>query len=134
MYSKTEKNYFIDIMLAIIGFSCMLTGLALAFRPTFLMPILTAIKFKSLHEWTGYILVILIGWHILMHSEWIKCMTNKIVNDKKKITAVVITILFSVGICITISTLSPEMKSSNGRNGNGAGNGNGNHKQVQTNN
>ena len=110
MYSKTEKNYLINIMLAIIGFSCMLTGVALSLKPAFLMPILMTIKFKSLHEWTGYILIILIGWHILMHSEWIKSVTNNIVKDKKKIIALALTVLVSVGICITISTLSPDMK------------------------
>ncbi|MBP2625343.1 MAG: hypothetical protein H6Q68_54 [Firmicutes bacterium] len=117
MYSKVEKNYFINIMLAIIGFACMFTGVALAFKPAFLMTILSTIKFKSLHEWTGYVLIILIGWHILMHSEWIKSVTEKIVNDKKKLVAAVLTILLSVGICITISTLSPEMKAPNGKGG-----------------
>lgn len=117
MISKTDKNYLINIMLAIIGFACMLTGVALAFKPAFLMPILVTIKFKSLHEWTGYVLIILIGWHILMHSEWINAVTKKNVNDKNKLIAVVLTILISVGICVTISTLSPEMKSRPGKGG-----------------
>ena len=118
MYSKVEKNYFTDIMLAIIGFACMLTGVALALKPAFIMPILMAIQFKSLHEWTGYILIILIGWHILKHSEWIKTTTNNIVNDKKKLIAAALTVLVSVGICITISALSPEMKAPDGKSGN----------------
>lgn len=116
MISKTDKNYFIDIMLVIIGFACMFTGVALALKPAFLMPILGAIKFKSLHEWTGYVLTVLVGWHILMHSEWISSMTKKIISDKKKLTAVMLTILLSVGICVAISTLSPASK---GRPNNG---------------
>jgi len=118
MYSKVEKNYFINIMLVIIGFTCMFTGVALAFKPGFLMSFLAAIKFKSLHEWTGYVLIVLIGWHILMHSEWIKTVTDKMRNDKKKLVAAIVTVLVSVGICITIATLSPEMKAPNGKSGN----------------
>lgn len=113
MYSTVEKKYFINIMLTIVGFVCMFTGVALAFKPAFLM----SMKFKSLHEWTGYVLIILIGWHILMHVEWIKAVTGKIVKDKKKIMAAVLTILVSVGICISISAFSPEMKAPNGMSG-----------------
>lgn len=118
MYSKPEKNYFINIMLAIIGFTCMLTGIGLALKPTFLMPMLRAIQFKNLHEWTGYVLTILVGWHLLMHSTWIKGMTNSIIKDKKKLISTALTILVAFGICVTISTLSPEMKAPDGNRDN----------------
>lgn len=116
MFSKVEKNYLINMMLGIVGFACILTGIGLALKPAFLMPILVAIKFKSLHEWTGYILTILVGWHILMHSEWIKTMTRNMFSSKKKMTATVVTIVIALGACISISTMSPAQKVPAGKN------------------
>ena len=117
MASKVEKNYLINMMLLIIGFACIVTGIGLALKPGFLMPFLVAIKFKSLHEWTGYILTVLLGVHLLMHSEWIKSMTNKMFSSKKKITATVVTILIAVSACIVISAVSPEGKIPNSKGG-----------------
>jgi cytochrome c biogenesis protein CcdA len=118
MFSKVEKNYLINIMLVIVGFACIFTGIGLAFKPGFLMPILIAIKIKSLHEWTGYILTVLLGWHILMHSDWIKFMTSNMFSNKKKITATVVTMLIAIVVCISISTMSPDQKMPNDNNGN----------------
>ncbi len=118
MFSKVEKNYLINVMLMIVGFACIFTGIALAFKPAFLMPLLTAIKFKSLHEWTGYIITVLIGWHILMHSDWIMSMTNAMFSNRKKTTATILTAVLAIGACVAISTMSPEQKRPNDKNGN----------------
>lgn len=120
MFSKIEKNYLVNMMLVIIGFACIFTGIGLAFKPGFLMPILIAIKVKSLHEWTGYILTVLLGVHILMHSEWITSMTSKMFSSPKKITATFVTILVALGACIAISTMSTDKKMPKGQNENPA--------------
>ncbi len=118
MFEKKDKNYLLTIMLVIISFTCMLTGVALAFKPSLFMPILVAIKFKSLHEWTGYLLIILISVHLLLHAEWIQMVTKTIVKNKKKFTAALVVALLSVGLCITISMVSTDKKAPNGKNGN----------------
>ncbi|WP_378954638.1 DUF4405 domain-containing protein [Pelosinus sp. sgz500959] len=115
MFSKVEKNYLINIMLVSISLVCVLTGIGLSIKPAFLMPILISIKFKSLHEWTGYILTILMIWHVVMHSDWIKSMTKNMLSSKKKLIATVLTGLIALGICVSISTMLPDSKMPSGK-------------------
>lgn len=114
MFSKTDKNYLIDVSLAIIALVCILTGLGLSLKPAALMPLLTAIKMKSLHEWTGYAMLVLVILHLVMHTQWINAVTKTITEKKNKVIALALTIVLSVGLCAAISILSPEQKKPGG--------------------
>jgi hypothetical protein len=77
MLSKPKRNYCLDIALLLMGTFCALTGIALAIKPHSLMPFLMSIHIKSLHEWTGYVLTVLVMLHLVFHLDWIKAMTKK---------------------------------------------------------
>ena len=83
MLSKPEKSYYLNITLLLLGMFCVLTGIALAIKPSSLMPFLMAIHFKTLHEWVSYALTVLVMLHLLFHLDWIKAMTKKRMAAKK---------------------------------------------------
>lgn len=70
MLSKSEKRYLLDVMLIILGFVCAVTGIAIKFRPKFLSAIMVTLRFNELHAWSGYIMTLLVIWHILIHLDW----------------------------------------------------------------
>lgn len=78
MFSKAEKNYFLNIMLLIIGAVCAITGILIGIKSPLLASIMLAIKAKQLHEWSGYLFVILVIIHLMYHFDWIKFMTKSI--------------------------------------------------------
>ncbi|MBU2702250.1 membrane-bound ClpP family serine protease [Sporomusaceae bacterium BoRhaA] len=82
MLSKPERNYYLNIILLVLGTICVLTGIALAIKPPSLMPFLMSIHIKSLHEWTSYALTILVMFHLAFHLNWIKAMTKNKINKK----------------------------------------------------
>lgn len=117
--TKAEKNYYIDIALLLIGVVCILTGFALAFKPAFLTTILPVFRMKSLHEWTGYLLTVLIVLHLLLHFDWMKSMTNLIKTTKAKWLIALSIIAISIGLCIAAAVL-PSPKTPPGQQNRGA--------------
>lgn len=88
MVAKAEKNYFLNISLFIIGTICMITGVFLAIKPQVLMPFIIAIKAKTMHEWTGYLFILLTMLHLVFHFDWVKALTKNVRgNSKKKLMA-----------------------------------------------
>lgn len=85
MLSKPEKNYYLNIVLLLLGTICVLTGIILAIKPHSLMPFFMSIHVKFLHEWASYALTALVMLHLLFHIEWIKAMTKKKITTKKAV-------------------------------------------------
>lgn len=107
MFSQAEKNYCLDIVLLIIGMVCLLTGLAIAQKPSFLAAFASPSKMKFLHEWSGYLFTALIALHLALHVKWIKHMTNSIQAIKNKSLAALALAILSVFLCISIVVLAP---------------------------
>jgi hypothetical protein len=76
MLSKSQQNYYLDILLLIVGATCALTGVILGTKPHLLMPFFIAIHYKVVHEWIGYLVIVLGAIHLLLHLDWIKFMTK----------------------------------------------------------
>jgi hypothetical protein len=77
MLSKTKKDYYLNIILLLLGTICLLTGIALETLPSSIMPFSIAIHFKFLHVWASYALAMLVMIHLLLDLDWIKAMTEK---------------------------------------------------------
>ena len=106
MVAKAEKNYFLNISLFIIGTVCMITGVFLAIKPQVLMPLIIAIKAKSLHEWTGYLFILLVMFHLFFHFDWVKALTKNVRgNSKKKFAALSIGAI-TILVCVLIPLLA----------------------------
>jgi hypothetical protein len=108
MFSKPEKNYFLDLALGVVGLICVLTGLGLKFHPLVLETILSGKFMKPLHEWSGYIVVLLVLLHLGMHGQWLQSFTQKIFSNPKKIFLFFMTVIVSAALCWLAARLSPE--------------------------
>lgn len=84
MLSKTERNFYLHIALLLLGIVIVLTGIALSLRSSALRPFLRALHIRSLHEWVGYALTVLVIIHLVFHMDWIKATAKKIFTMKKK--------------------------------------------------
>ena len=110
MFTKPEKNYFINVVLTIISLVCIITGFMITSGPFSggSLNLGRYLEMRTLHTWTGYIMTAIIVIHLLMHVKWIKSVTKNLFNRKKKILALVITIVVSVGICYAITKMAPQ--------------------------
>lgn len=129
MFTKAEKNYFINMTAAIIGFACAITGFMLKFRN---LPFASYLSPRSLHEVTGYLITGIVIVHLLMHTTWIKSLTKNLLTQKKTAIGVVASVLLPIAICAAVVSTSPAGdsrhfpgggKQFNSENGNKAGQG-----------
>jgi cytochrome b subunit of formate dehydrogenase len=85
---KAKINYVIDIGLIISFFVVFITGI-IKFRDLMLvigldyrgLPIA---QLSVLHDWFGLIMGILVLFHLILHFNWLKCMTKNIFKSKEK--------------------------------------------------
>lgn len=83
---KIKINYFVDALMLIAGLLCGLTGI-LKLDLLLSLKLYQFINYKSLsfvHDWSGVALVLLIILHLILHLNWIKCMTKSIFFNKEK--------------------------------------------------
>ena len=115
MFSTAEKNYLINIVLGVIGLACIATGLLLKFK----IPALMAyVNIKALHEWTGYIMAALVVLHFVMHLKWLQALTRSMLQNKQKLAAAILALVFSIGLFAGLIAFSPAGKApAAGRNG-----------------
>ncbi len=88
--NKAKINYFIDFFAGISFFITTITGLIiLLFLPsgvrqgsyqTFLG--IQKIFLSAVHNWVGIIFIILVLIHLVLHWNWIICMTKKLFNKE----------------------------------------------------
>ena len=77
--NKAKLNYFIDLILAVLFFAVFVTGiiklpeLKLHKTGLFNMSGLTFI-----HDWSGVLLGVFIVIHLVLHWNWIVCMTRAV--------------------------------------------------------
>jgi hypothetical protein len=87
---KAKINYIVDFFAGISFFITTITGLIiLLFLPsgvrqgsyqTFLG--IQKIFFSEVHNWAGIIFIILVLIHLVLHWNWIICMTKNLFNKK----------------------------------------------------
>lgn len=104
LFNKAEKNYFINMIAAIIGLACAITGIMLKFRN---LPFSSYFSPVRLHEITGYLIIAIVVVHLLMHVTWIKNVTKILFNQKKTAIGLAASILLPIGICVAIVSTSP---------------------------
>lgn len=107
MFSQAEKNYFIDIVLLIIGVTCLVTGIAIDLKPSFLLALAAPSKLKFLHIWSGYLFTGLIVLHLLHHVQWIRHMSKGIQAIKNKGRIALALAVLSVFLCAALVTVAP---------------------------
>lgn len=106
MLSKGEKNYLIGVPLFITGLLCLISGIILHIRPDFSVYYLKYMR--SLHIWIGYVLAVVIVFHLLMHSGWISTTTKKLFSDKKKTAILVGIIVITMIACYMSAVWGPQ--------------------------
>ncbi|MCE5286268.1 MAG: hypothetical protein LLG02_10535 [Pelosinus sp.] len=108
MIAKVEKNYFLDILLGIIGFVCIMTGLIIDFRLQAFLGFFGMVK--NLHIWAGYALATLVSLHVLWHFAWLQAMTKSMVKTPWKMWAGVLCAATAIIFCVTVAATSPATK------------------------
>lgn len=108
MLSKVERNYFLDILLGIIGLVCIITGLIMNFKPQAFLAVFGMIK--NLHTWTGCALAFLTFVHVLWHLSWVQAMTNSISKSPRKMWLAVALAVTAVIFCVGIAANAPSGK------------------------
>jgi len=87
---KTKINYFIDLLMIIFFVINSITGLIIFFflpsgvkRGSY-REFLGIIKqnWVDVHNWSGLILILLVAIHIILHWNWIVCMTKSLIQKK----------------------------------------------------
>ncbi len=117
MFSKADKNFFLDTILFIIAGVCLLSGLFLFFKPTILLSLFTGINIKVLHEWIGLLFTLLLLVHWILHIDWVRLMTKSIRSTKSKSIIALSMVLLSIIICAIILQLAPAPKMPNNTKG-----------------
>ena len=84
--NKIKINYLVDVLLLLSGLLCMVSGVLK-------LPLLSFIKIHTIvnyallsfvHDFSGVALLILAVIHVLLHLDWIICMTKSIFIKKEK--------------------------------------------------
>jgi hypothetical protein len=112
MISKVEKNYFLDILLGIIGLVCITTGLIIDRRPQAFLAVFGIVK--NLHIWTGYSVAVLASLHLLWHLAWVQAMTRSMAKAPRKMWLAAACAITAVVFCVGIAVSSPAGKPSHG--------------------
>jgi len=83
---KIKINYFVDVLLFLSAFACMITGvLKLAFINSIsISTISNYAQLSFVHDWSGVALLIFAIIHVLLHLNWIICMTKSFFSKKEK--------------------------------------------------
>jgi len=99
MKSKAQINYWIDIIIGIAFFLSIISGLVLLLAPSGgyqggRNPVYgrTVLLFghhtwSELHTWSSIAMAAGVLGHLILHWNWILCMTKKLIRGKRKITA-----------------------------------------------
>ncbi|MFA5141445.1 MAG: DUF4405 domain-containing protein [Candidatus Woesearchaeota archaeon] len=87
---KTKMNYWIDIAMAFSFVVTGITGLAIFFfmpqgqksgQSAFLS--ISKQVWGDWHNWFGLLMIILMLVHLILHWDWLICMTKNMLNHKK---------------------------------------------------
>jgi hypothetical protein len=92
MMNKTKLNYIVDVVLGLSFLAAAITGLVLFFflpggvRQGRLQEFLGVIKetWSGVHTWAGIAMIVLSVVHLILHWNWIMCMTKSLLKKKPK--------------------------------------------------
>jgi hypothetical protein len=90
--SKAKLNYWIDVVIGLAFVASALSGLVLLFapsgyqggrNPSYLQPVLLLSRhtWDDLHTWGSIALIAGVGAHLLLHVNWIVCVTRRMLQD-----------------------------------------------------
>jgi len=83
--NRAKLNYLIDALLFIFGMACALTGiLKLPVLEFYKLKIVSMPLLSFVHDWSGVIFLVLIIIHLILHINWIVCMTKIIFKGDEK--------------------------------------------------
>jgi len=88
---KVKLNYFIDSLLAVSFFVVAATGLIIFFflpegvRRGGCQEFLGIIKqnYINIHNWSGILFIILVAVHLVLHWQWIACITRSLLKKNE---------------------------------------------------
>ncbi len=83
--NKPKLNYLIDMGMVISFLAVFVTGLMklpLLYRHLKIIRALPSSNLTFIHDWSGIILGIFVLAHIILHFDWIVCMTKNIFRKK----------------------------------------------------
>jgi len=84
--SKSERNYWIDIVLTVSFVLCAISGLFYLLPPAPGTPIRTEVLgigfrfWSDLHTYSGLVMVGGVGLHLVLHWRWLIAMTKKMLK------------------------------------------------------
>jgi len=89
--NKSKINYVVDFLAFVSFFIVSLTGIIIKFfipggvRQGRFQEFLGIQKgiWVEIHDWVGFLLIILVVIHIILHWDWIVCMTKNIFQEDK---------------------------------------------------
>jgi len=86
---RTMLNYWIDVGLFISFIICFVTGLIkwpgiIKIIGVSAYKVLHVPNISTLHDWSGLVMGILVLIHLVLHWEWIVCVTKSIFTRDKK--------------------------------------------------
>jgi hypothetical protein len=95
--SKAKINYIIDVVIGLGFIAAALSGIILFFAPSgyqggrnpyYLQPVLllSTHTWNTLHTWSSMAMIAGVGAHLVLHWEWMVCMTKKILTRKRPST------------------------------------------------
>ena len=87
---KSKINYFVDLLMLISFIINAITGLIIFFFLTLgvrkggYQEFLGIIKqnWVDVHNWSGFLLIIFVAIHLILHWNWIVCMTKSLIQKK----------------------------------------------------
>ncbi len=80
--NRAKLNYIIDAGLAVTFFISLITGLLKWPGMARALEISLTPRISTIHEWSGILMAVLVFIHLILHYEWIKCMTKAIFKKK----------------------------------------------------
>jgi hypothetical protein len=80
--NKAKLQYILDAGLAVTFFTTLITGLLKWPGMARAMGISLTPRISIVHEWSGIIMAALVFVHLILHYEWIVCMTKAIFKKK----------------------------------------------------
>jgi len=89
--NKSKLNYIIDFLALVSFLITAVSGLAIKFfmpsgvRQGRFQELLGIQKgnWSQIHDWFGILLIIFVAIHLILHRDWIVCMTKNIFNSDK---------------------------------------------------
>ena len=100
--NKATRLYIVDAILAISFILAGITGVA-KMPGWFNLPLSWILPLRYIHDWSGILMVVLVGVHLLQHWKWIVLMTKKLIVNNEPVRntfiilgAIVLTLIISL--------------------------------------